>query len=189
MLCLHLLTGTSKQWPSFLATQCYSLSPYKERSPWEILQVLADLEKKMKENQKSVLWLTSYWHMFASQRNNFIILGLENSLTVGSKDTERGGMWGTWLIRHWYMKMPFWKRQHAPPAAGSSFSVWCSPSAGELCVCTDVLQLFSLGTPRNSPGCLWGWLLLLGAWLGAAPVVCSGVGRVPWLPSWIRSRP
>lgn len=55
------------------------------------MQVLADLGKKKKENQKSVLWLTSYWHTFASQRNNFIILGLENSLTIGSKDTERGG--------------------------------------------------------------------------------------------------
>lgn len=46
---------------------CYSLSPYKGRSPWEIMQVLADWgkEKKKKKtpNQKSVLWLTTCWHV------------------------------------------------------------------------------------------------------------------------------
>lgn len=61
------------------------------------MQVLADLEKKKKEKTK-----TQTKNLFsglpvvgiclpAKQRNNFIILVLENSLTVGSKDTERGG--------------------------------------------------------------------------------------------------
>lgn len=76
------------------------------------MQVLADLEEKKKKGKPKIC--SSGLPVVgtclpAKQRNNFIILVLENFLTVGSKDTEHGEDRGN-LIRRWYIRMPFQKR-------------------------------------------------------------------------------
>lgn len=82
-----------------------------------------------------------------------------------SKDTEHGRDGGTWLITD-TLRCPFKKGNTPHQQLVPAVTVRCSPSTGELYIYVKVLQVFLRGHTQDIPGCLWGWLLGVGAWRG-----------------------